>query len=138
MTAPARILVLDDDARRHEWFDARIDGHHSVRSARDARLALLANPRYDLVFLDHDLAEDYSVVPAVWGDDGRTVARFIAAMPDERRPARAHIHSSNWGAAIEMEAILTAAGVRVTRAAFPEGCEDTIRAVLVPTGSATG
>lgn len=132
MIAPARILVLDDDARRHEWFDAHIGGHDSVRSARDARSALRDNPRYDLVFLDHDLAEDYAVVPAVWGEDGRTVARFIAAMPQERRPAVAHVHSSNWGAAMEMEAILTAAGVAVTRAEFPTGCREAILALTEP------
>jgi CheY-like chemotaxis protein len=136
--APARILVLDDDARRHAWFDAHIAGHHSVRSAREARSALLENPRYDLVFLDHDLAEDYAVVPAVWGDDGRTVARFIAAMPEERRPAMAHIHSSNWGAAMEMEAILTAAGVRVTRAVFPQGCKEALCAIAALTEPAAG
>lgn len=135
VTAAVRILVLDDDARRHQWFDYFIDGHDSVRSARDARSALQDNPRYDLVFLDHDLAEDYAVVPAVWGEDGRTVARFIADMPPDRRPVRAHIHSSNWGAALEMEAILTAAGVAVTRAVFPAGCEDAVRAVLALTAS---
>jgi CheY-like chemotaxis protein len=125
----ARILVLDDDARRHQWFDAHLTGHDSVRSAEEARRALQDNPRYDLVFLDHDLAEDYAVVPAVWGEDGRTVARFIAAMPEDRRPAMAHIHSSNWGAAIEMESILDAAGVTVTRAEFPVGCPEAIRAI---------
>jgi CheY-like chemotaxis protein len=125
-----RILVLDDDARRHQWFDAELARHDSAWSAVEARRALENGARYDLVFLDHDLAEDYSVVPAVWGEDGRTVARFIAAMPGDRRPVMAHIHSSNWGAASEMEAILRAAGVRVTRAEFPTGCRDAIQAIL--------
>ena len=133
-----RILVLDDDARRHEWFDAHLSGHDSVRSARDARRALQQNPPYDLVFLDHDLAEDLAVLPAVWGEDGRTVARFIAAMPGDRRPARAHIHSSNWGAAAEMDAILTAAGVTVTRAVCPIGCDEAVRAVEALPGPAPG
>ena len=124
-----RVLVLDDDAGRHAWFDANIGGHDAVRSAKEARRALEENPRYDLVFLDHDLAEDYSVVPAVWGEDGRTVARFIAAMPTARRPIMAHIHSSNWGGAAEMEAILTAAGVTVARAEFPRGCKEAICAI---------
>ena len=30
MITSARILVLDDDARRHEWFDAHIDGQFVV------------------------------------------------------------------------------------------------------------
>jgi CheY-like chemotaxis protein len=138
VTFPMRILVLDDDSRRHEWFDANIEGHDSAWSAKEARQALEANPRYDLVFLDHDLAEDYSVVPAAWGEDGRTVARFIAAMPADKRPGMAHIHSSNWGAAMEMEAILSAAGVKVARAEFPQGCMDAICALTAPTGPATG
>jgi len=133
-----RILVLDDDFRRHDWFDANILGHDSVWSAKEARRALQENPRYDLVFLDHDLAEDYSVVPAVWGEDGRTVARFIAAMPADKRPAMAHIHSSNWGGACEMEAILTAAGVKVARAEFPAGCREAISAIPAVPGGAAG
>lgn len=138
MIAPVRVLVLDDDSRRHRWFDAHIEAHDSVWSAKEARRALQDNPRYDLVFLDHDLAEDYSVVPAVWGEDGRAVARFIAELPREKRPGRVHIHSSNWGAAGEMEAILTAAGVAVTRAEFPEGCQDAICAIAARTGPAAG
>ena len=133
-----RILVLDDDAGRHGWFDAQLTGHDSVWSAEEARRALEHNLRYDLVFLDHDLAHDYSVVPPVWGEDGRTVARFIAAMPGARRPVRAHIHSSNWGAALEMEAILTAAGVTVTRAGFPIGCLEAVRAIEALAGPALG
>jgi CheY-like chemotaxis protein len=136
--ASVRILVLDDDSRRHDWFDAHIEGHDAVWSAEEARQALRENPRYDLVFLDHDLAEDYSVVPAVWGEDGRTVARFIAAMPADKRPGMAHIHSSNWGGAMEMEAILTAAGVRVARAEFPQGCKDAIGAIAERTRPAAG
>jgi len=131
-----RILVLDDDSRRHQWFDAHVHGHERAWSAKEARRALLENARYDLVFLDHDLAEDYSMVPAVWGEDGRTVARFIAAMPAHRRPAMAHIHSSNWGGATEMEAILTAAGVKVARAEFPEGCKEAIDALAAVAGHA--
>ena len=133
-----RILVLDDDAGRHRWFDAQLTGHDSVWSAEQARRALQENPPYDLVFLDHDLAEDYAVVPPVWGEDGRTVARFIAAMPQDRRPAMAHIHSSNWGAAMEMEAILTAAGLTVTRAGFPIGCCEAVRAIGALAGPAPG
>jgi CheY-like chemotaxis protein len=135
---PLRILVLDDDSRRHEWFAGNILGHDSVWSAKEARRALQENPRYDLVFLDHDLAEDYSVVPAVWGEDGRTVARFIAAMPADRRPGMAHIHSSNWGGAMEMEAILADAGVRVARAEFPHGCKEAVCTIAAPTGPAAG
>jgi CheY-like chemotaxis protein len=131
-----RILVLDDDSQRHQWFDAHILGHERAWSAKEARRALHENPRYDLVFLDHDLAEDYSVVPAVWGEDGRTVARFIAAMPAGRRPAMAHIHSSNWGGAMEMEAILTAAGVKVARAEFPTGCKEAIGSLAGGAGHA--
>ena len=130
--------MLDDDARRHQWFDAELAGHDSAWSGMEARRALEHGPRYDLVFLDHDLAEDYSVVPAVWGEDGRSVARFIASMPGDRRPVRAHIHSSNWGAAREMEAVLTAAGVQVTRAEFPTGCRDAIRALPTLAAAAPG
>ena len=133
-----RILVLDDDSQRHRWFDAHIEAHDSVWSAKEARGALQDNPRYDLVFLDHDLAEDYSVIPAVWGEDGRTVARFIAELPAHKRPVMVHIHSSNPGGAIEMEAILKGTGVAVARAEFPEGCKDAICAIAALTGPAAG
>src|SRR5688572_5776895 len=53
---PISVMLLDDDERRHRWFDKRFVGDEldiavNVEEAKE----LLADRRYDAIFLDHDL-----------------------------------------------------------------------------------
>jgi len=83
-----RILILDDDIQRHKAIDEAIGtGAFHAYSAERAIEVLDTEPRFDLVMLDHDLGSLTS--------NGQTVTAHIEAMPEEKRPARALIHSWN-------------------------------------------
>ena len=54
--APIAVFLLDDDRRRHRWFEKRLEGDEiaiaeTVGEARE----LLEENSYDAIFLDHDL-----------------------------------------------------------------------------------
>jgi len=123
-----RVLVLDDEKHRHDWFkgEARELGWviRHAWTAEDAIRALDEGPRFDLVFLDHDLAQVaaeaamYATAHS-WGPDGKVVARHLAGpLGLAKRPGHVHVHSWNWGAAEVMEAILKDAGLNVSRYEF--------------------
>lgn len=53
--APSRVLLLDDDTRKHKWFKKRLAGveveiAETVEQAKD----LLTDNSYDAIFLAHD------------------------------------------------------------------------------------
>jgi CheY-like chemotaxis protein len=123
-----RILFLDDAQLRHDVF-ARAHGMDDVVhafTAAEATRALDEQARFDLVHLDHDLAEEHFLelssgereTPAV-GDShfdpgtGMDVVRHIIAMPPERRPHKAVVHTHNPIGA-EMTALLADQGVPST------------------------
>lgn len=108
-----KILFLDDSPDRHRQFFEDWDGHDitPVFTAAEAVTALKQHT-FDLVFLDHDLGEfdtgGYCAVPA---GNGLDVARFIAAMPEEKRQFRVVVHSWNPVGAKHMRDCFAAAGV---------------------------
>lgn len=106
-----RILVLDDDDVRHEWFHFFIARHDNVdlvqvRTFQGALDALIENPQFDVVYLDHDLNDyhyrSYSA-PEVKKEDkaryeltGFDVAKYIVdVMDDKKRPKQVVVHSWN-------------------------------------------
>ena len=99
-----RILFLDDDKARHEHFDKLAKGADvmHVWTAWDCIDVLRDNPKFDAVFLDHDLA-DFNT----HGDDpgdGMDVAKFInLALSHDKIPDMIIIHSWNVPGAIAME-----------------------------------
>jgi hypothetical protein len=125
---PKRILFLDDSRVRHDAFALSRGGDEilHVCTAADATRALDGGERFDLVYLDHDLAEEHYLemsggmreTPAP-GDPpydpgtGMDVVLHILQMPPERRPARVVVHSHN-ATAVEMVARLEHAGVAAT------------------------
>lgn len=120
MSAPKTyILILDDDEARHRRFteiyrpffpDTVLKRAYSVAEAK----AHLDDYVFDVAFLDHDLA-DFNVQAEGTGLD---VARYIAAMPVDRRPKMVCIHSWNEDRAKVMEQELRQAGVRCQRKPF--------------------
>ncbi len=116
-----RILVLDDDLTRHHTFARNLRGHEVVHAQTydSALAALLDAPRFDLVYLDHDLNDfgQLSIGPSdsMYGGvremDGRDVASFIArSLPQHKRPKRFIVHSWNEEGAAMMIMILRRAG----------------------------
>jgi CheY-like chemotaxis protein len=98
------ILILDDDIERHNAIDKAIGpGAFHAYSAERAIDLLNAEPRFDLVLLDHDLGSFIS--------NGQTVAAHIESMSEDKRPARALIHSWNRDGAQRMSDHLTRANV---------------------------
>ena len=127
-----RILTLDDMESRQSQFRKWFIGH-THDEAFDAKVAigLLENFDYDLVMLDHDLAEEHYLVmseglhetrqpgqPEYSPGTGMDVADFIVSMPVERRPKVAIVHSYNPGRAVEMYQRLREAGMKVHRIPF--------------------
>jgi hypothetical protein len=93
-----KILVLDDQEQRHDWFSARFSGHYVVhaRSVSEA-ISALSNLWFDRVQLDHDLGEwevldDETLVER----SGMDVVRFITdELPRDRVPGAIVVHSWN-------------------------------------------
>jgi CheY-like chemotaxis protein len=93
-----RILVVDDDVRRHETIGGGLRARgHEVVSAYNYQQACqaLEQQQFHGVYLDHDLG-DFSGSGMYGGSEltGRDVARFITRLPAERLPAEAIVHSS--------------------------------------------
>lgn len=119
---PIRVMVLDDDERRHRWFKKRFVGDFldvaaTVEEAKD----LLVETPYDAIFLDHDLLphhyesndhDDYS-------STGRAIAEFLAERSDLSRAATIIVHTRNADAAIPMVQRLREVGRNCEYCAFP-------------------
>lgn len=112
-----RILALDDMDERQSAF-ARWFADQELLQARDARTAIGAlemTGRFDLALLDHDLSDEHYRAAAErlpYGKGtGMEVARYIAAMPEARRPRLVVVHSWNRTEAQKMVEVLEVAGV---------------------------
>jgi len=107
-----RILLVEDDEARCEWFRARLVGYE-LDVTCDVREAVtwLDERTYEAILLDHDLRDEhyFSDEP----DDERTgyaVASWLAAHPDRQRKALVIIHSLNYSGALRMRLLLQDAG----------------------------
>jgi CheY-like chemotaxis protein len=110
-----RVLIVDDDFRRHYALKKRLVGIagrvDSVYRSCKAQEAL-AEADYDVVFLDFDLEQEVGE-PWEWWDDymennGLLVARWLAEHP-EHCPARVVVHSLNEHGAAAMRDTVRAA-----------------------------
>lgn len=113
-----RVLFLDDDPDRHATFARNAAGCELVQVWTYAQLVdALAGPRFDQVFLDHDLYDFVGGVPAALGTQmpadaktGLDAAVYVATLPEDRRPAAVYIHSWNPHGAWSMHQVLSGAG----------------------------
>ncbi len=56
---PLYIFLLDDDVRRHEWFQRRFANDYvDIAETPDEAIKRLRENRYDAIYLDHDLLPD--------------------------------------------------------------------------------
>jgi CheY-like chemotaxis protein len=119
---PIRVMLLDDDERRHRWFKKRFAGDEldvavDVAEAKE----LLAEYAYDAIFLDHDLLPHH-YESNHHGDEANTgyaVAEFLNERPDLQRAATIIVHTRNADAAIPMVTTLRESGRNVEYCAFP-------------------
>jgi len=117
-----RVLLLDDDERRHDWFAARFAGDQlDIAVAPADAIALLGTHDYDAIFLDHDLLpEHYRTTDA--RDDERTgyaVAAWLAARPDVQPATTIIVHTRNANGALRMVQAMRAAGRRAEYVPWP-------------------
>src|SRR6478672_2095696 len=119
---PIRVLLLDDDQRRHRWFRKRFAGDFldvaaTVEEARD----LLEETSYDAIFLDHDLLPHHyeSNDHDDYASTGRAIAEFLAERNDLSRAATIIVHTRNADAAIPMVQKLREAGRNCEYCAYP-------------------
>jgi CheY-like chemotaxis protein len=103
-----RILIVEDDPLRCEWFSRKFSGLHLDVTCNVAEaIAWLKQHDYNMILLDHDLLEEhyFSNEP----DDehtGYAVALWLSQNPDCQRDATILIHSLNYiGAARMLEAL---------------------------------
>jgi len=119
---PIKVLLLDDDSRRHRWFIKRFKGDEldlaeNVQEAKD----LLAENTYDAIFLDHDLlphhydSNDHGDIE----NTGYAIAEWLNERSELQRAATIIVHTRNADAAIPMVLKLRESGRNVEYCAFP-------------------
>ena len=119
---PISVFLLDDDRRRHRWFEKRFsgDGLDIAENVADAK-TFLAEGNYDAIFLDHDLLphhyetndhDDYA-------NTGYAIAEWLNEHSDLQRAATIIVHTRNADAAIPMVQKLRETGRNVEYVAFP-------------------
>ncbi len=116
------VFLLDDDRRRHRWFEKRFAGDElDIAETVDEAKKFLAEGNYDAIFLDHDLLphhyetndhDDYA-------NTGYAIAEFLRERADLQRAATIIVHTRNADAAIPMVQKLRETGRNVEYVAFP-------------------
>jgi hypothetical protein len=118
---PIRVFLLDDDIRRHEWFETRFKGDQvdiadNVIQARE----MLSSGAYDAIFLDHDLHPEHYNSDST--DDERTgyaIALFLSSNPDLQRASTIMVHTRNADGAMRMVEELRSSGRNADYVPFP-------------------
>lgn len=119
---PIAVFLLDDDQRRHRWFERRFDGDELsiVETVEDAK-QVLEKESFDAIFLDHDLLphhyetndhDDYNRT-------GYAIAEWLNERPQLQKAATIIVHTRNADAAIPMVKKLRESGRNVEYCAFP-------------------
>ncbi len=116
-----RILIVEDDARRRSWFDKQFaDCDRDMTDDVSVAVQLLLGRDYELIFLDHDLAEEhYDQEMADDGLTGYAVAAWLAEHPERQPNAQIIIHSLNYPGSERMRQCLQAAGRNAEYVPFP-------------------
>ena len=116
-----RVLVVEDDVVRRAWFERQFARYErDVTDQVTVAIQWLGQRDYDLIFLDHDLAEEHYF--EVMADDGLTgyvVAAWLADNPDRQIEAQIIIHSLNYPGSDRMLEVLRSAGRRAEHVPFP-------------------
>lgn len=119
---PISVFLLDDDRRRHRWFEKRFVGDElAVAETVEEAKEILAAESFDAIFLDHDLLphhyetndhDDYA-------NTGYAIAEWLTENRELQRAATIIVHTRNADAAIPMVQKLRETGRNVEYCAFP-------------------
>lgn len=119
---PISVFLLDDDERRHRWFERRFEGDDLAiaENVEDAK-QMLAKEAFDAIFLDHDLLPHHYVSNDHddFGRTGYAIAEWLNERPDLQKAATIIVHTRNADAAIPMVQKLRESGRNVEYCAFP-------------------
>lgn len=102
---PISVFLLDDDTRRHEWFEKRFKGDRlDIAEDVDGAFELLNKNFYDAIFLDHDLLPEHykTTTPTDDENTGYAVAMWLASRPDLQRASTIIVHTRNADGAMRM------------------------------------
>lgn len=119
---PISVFLLDDDTRRHRWFEKRFDGDElDIAETVEEAKELLSGETYDAIFLDHDLLPHHyeSNDHDDFGQTGYAVAEWLNQEKSLQRAATIIVHTRNADAAIPMVQKLRESGRNVEYCAFP-------------------
>lgn len=119
---PIAVFLLDDDRRRHRWFEKRFAGDELqiVETVAEAK-ELLGENSFDAIFLDHDLlpAHYESNDHDDFANTGYAIAEFLEENKDLQRAATIIVHTRNSDGGMRMVEKLRAAGRQVEYVPFP-------------------
>ena len=116
------VMLLDDDRRRHRWFQKRFGGDFlEIAETADDAKKLLSTGSYDAIFLDHDLLPHHyeSNDHDDFASTGYAVVEFLNENPDFQRGSTIIVHTRNADAAIRMVEKLREGGRNAEYCAFP-------------------
>jgi hypothetical protein len=119
---PIKVFLLDDDRRRHRWFEKRFKGDSlDIAETVEAAKEFLASENYDAVFLDHDLLPEHyeSNDHGDYANTGYAIAEWLTEQDTLQRAATFIVHTRNADAAIPMVQKLREGGRNVEYCAFP-------------------
>ncbi len=116
-----RVLLLDDDTRRHDWFERRFKGDRlDIADTATNAIELLSANFYDAIFLDHDLLPEHYYAETT--DDERTgyaVARWLAEHKEAQQASTVVVHTRNADGAMRMIELMRRSGRNAEYVPFP-------------------
>ena len=119
---PISVFLLDDDDRRHRWFERRFQGDDLAiaDNVEDAK-QILEEESFDAIFLDHDLLPHHyeSNDHDDFARTGFAIAEWLNNRPELQKAATIIVHTRNADAAIPMVQKLRESGRNVEYCAFP-------------------
>lgn len=119
---PMSVFVLDDDERRHRFFNRKFETDEvaiamTVAEAKE----ILTGAEFEAIFLDHDLLPEHYETDGSEDDEhtGYAIALWLSHNPDIQRPAQIIVHTRNITGGMRMAEVLRDAGRAVEYVPFP-------------------
>jgi len=120
--SPITVFLLDDDKRRHRWFEKRFAGDElDIAETVDEAKEFLRQYAYDAIFLDHDLLPHHyeSNDHDDFASTGYAITEWLSENKDLQRSATIIVHTRNADGAFKMVEKLRDSGRQVEYVAFP-------------------